>query len=753
MESQEIRNKIQLAINKMKMKPDYSGVTDTRLLEVIGITIGIDKLEEILNSDEITKQLTQSYSHTPPIFIYNFIFSLIKYFKPETKLDPWFTLSSPLFHLPTEKTTGVCHSITEFNIINSIFADKKINLFQGLPIPVAKKVNSTFDLIISFPPLGMRAPHNKGTIFPTYFASELIIDCKNVLNKNGAMIFLVSSSVILEDERKEMFENAGLFVDAIFSIPSGTFLPLSNISSNLIIVRKEKQEITFIAEISQDESVNQAIIENYISRKAGKAIQLGALIDFKDFTTLQALISQNEMQELGQKYGSLPVQLHEIQIGIKALKVDNLEEVNHLPNSFYLPKIGNSPVVSSISSMRIKPKNYYQIQLDESKALSVFVTKYLNAPIGKKLRESLMTGNTILQIPKARLSNCLLYLPDIDTQAELSELDGKIDQLTLRLEELQRYLWKQPIEYKTISKELKIINHVEKLEKWIDMLPFPISSILWRYYATKENSKKIEHLFHFFEGFSEFFSLLILSSLRQDENFYRQECYKWIGTDKRFKEWYLRATFGNWNTLASNLSKATRVYLADSDTKDFCKNIFGNPSEAFLNMLANESIITVLNDVCTLRNKWKGHSGISSESENRQRVVILEQHLNDLRKNIADGFEETRILSPTTSGYSEGIYTFLAKELVGVRTPFNESSITSLIPLDFKKLYLYHSGQTKPIELFPFIKYIEVSDAIYFYTSIETKDARWISYHFDKQAEIRQPADNELFKAFDSLKL
>lgn len=339
------------------------------------------------------------------------------------------------------------------------------------------------------------------------------------------------------------------------------------------------------------------------------------------------------------------------------------------------------------------------------------------------------------------------------TQAELIEVDNKIQQFSFRLDELKRNLWKQPKSYKSIVKELKTINQEEKLENWIDKLPFPISSILWRYYATKDNSKKIEHLFHFFEAFSEFLSMLMLSALVQDKEFYKEESHKWIGKDEKFQNWYLRATFGNWNNLTSNLSKAIRAYLAENDKKDYCKNLFGNPSEAFLSMITSKGIVNVLFEVANLRNKWKGHGGITNEEENNQRVLTLEQQLNELRKHIADAFEDTRMLSPTTSSFEDGIFTFNAKELIGARTPFNEITIKSLIPLDRKKLYLSNSQQTKPLELLPFIKFIEASDAIYFYTSIESKDVRWVSYHFDKEAELKQPADNELFKAFDFLKL
>lgn len=183
-----------------------------------------------------------------------------------------------------------------------------------------------------------------------------------------------------------------------------------------------------------------------------------------------------------------------------------------------MPKVGNSPVVASLSELKIKPKNYYQIQLDETKANAIYVANYFNTPVGRKLRESLEVGAVIPQISKSQLSRCIFFLPDLSTQAELIEVDSKIQQFTFRLDELKRNLWKQPKSYKSIAKELKTINQEEKLENWIDKLPFPISSILWRYYATKDNSKKIEHLFHFFEAFSEFLSMLMLSALVQDKD-------------------------------------------------------------------------------------------------------------------------------------------------------------------------------------------------------------------------------------------
>ena len=749
---QDIKSKIWASLDRLRTNQKFTGFRDTKLLELIGATLGIEKLDLIFQDNELISKLTNTFSITTPTYVFNFIQELIETENKKSVFDPWLTISSPLLYIQADNIKGTCINQTELETIKAIFKDKSQNFILGDILTELSKTKEKFDLILSFPPFGMRTQSITGTRNPFDYSTTLLLRCSELIDTDGKIIFLVSNSFLMNNKGKEAIKNAGLFVDAVFAVPLGAFAPVTNIPSNLIFVSKKVKEKTFVSEISQDDITNKTILQNFKNQKEGKAIQLGCFVDINEFKSLNALVSEKEMQKMVKRIGYPPILLTDTSISINALKGDNIEDVEHLPNSIYLPKVGNSPVVASLSELKIKPKNYYQIQLDETKANSIYVANYFNTPVGKKLRESLEVGAVIPQISKSQLVKCVLFLPDLNTQAELIEVDSKIQQFTFRLDELKRNLWKQPKSYKTIVKELKFINQEEKLENWIDKLPFPISSILWRYYATKDNGKKIEHLFHFFEAFSEFLSMLMLSALVQDKEFYKEERHKWIDPDERFQNWYLRATFGNWNILTSRLSKAIRKYLEDKDKKDYCKNLFSNPSDAFLSMITSKGIVNILIEVANLRNKWKGHSGITSEEENNQRVLTLEQQLNEFRKYIADAFEETRMLSPTTSSFEDGVFSFNVKELIGARTPFNEMTIKSLIPLDRKKLYLSNSQQAKPLELLPFIKFIEASDAIYFYTSIESKDVRWVSYHFDKEAEIKQPADNELLKAFDFLK-
>ncbi|NHB70287.1 type I restriction-modification system subunit M/S [Perlabentimonas gracilis] len=748
---QDIKNKISSTLEKLWASSKFAGFRDTKLLELIGFSLGSEKLDVILQDIELLSKLSNSYSIVAPHYVYKFVNKLIKDLHNKTIFDPWLTISSPVNYFTAKNKIGIIQNKAEFEIIRDLFQTSD-NIILGDTLKETPKIKSKFDFVVSFPPFGLKTQHFNGTKSSYEFATTLLLECSELIKNDGKLIFLLSNSFFINEKGKEALKNKGLIVDAVFSVPSGAFAPIAAISTSIVVLSKNKSDKTFVAEISQDDNINNSILQNFFNKKEAKAIQLGCFVEVDEFKSMNALLSEKEMQEMVKRIGYPSILLTDISISINALKGDNPEEVEHFANSIYLPKVGNSPVVASLSELKIKPKNYFQIQLDETKANSIYVANYFNTPVGKKLRESLAVGAVISQISKSQLSKCILFLPELITQRELIEVDNKIQQFTFRLDELKRSLWKQPKSYKLIAKELKSINQEEKLENWIDKLPFPISSILWRYYATKDNGKKIEHLFHFFEAFSEFLSMIILSALVQDKEFYKEESHKWIGKEEKFQNWYLRATFGNWNNLTSNLSKAIRTYLAENDKKDYCINLFGNPSDAFLSMITSKGIVNILFEIANLRNKWKGHGGITSEEENYQRVITLEQKLNEFRKNIADAFEDTRLLSPTTSSFEDGIFTFNAKELIGARTPFNEISIKSLIPLDRKKLYLSNSQQSKPLELLPFIKYIEASDAIYFYTSIESKDVRWVSYHFDKEAEIKQPVDDSLFKAFDFLK-
>ncbi len=759
-EQSEIKQKIREKLGKLRATSNFR-MSDGKMLELIGkmleliaATKGIESLYSILDDEKAIQLFSgNNESFVPPLYVFNFINEIAKSVNPKSHLDPWITPSSPCNFFDFGQTTAYCLNESVLEIINTFFSNDKPKIHLGDISKEIQNIREKFDLVTSFAPISLMRGKERikvdGISLPNEFGFATIIQSSLLLNETGKGIFLTTPAFIF-DNKKEILSKLGLFVDAVFATPNGIFRPYATgVKAIIVVLTKQLRENTFVAEISSEEEFNKAIFDNYTNRKKGKEIQLGCLVDIKKFSSVQDLILEDEIQKLSKRIGNPVVDLGEVILSINKLENEQRNQFEYLPNSIYLSSF-QSRIVANPSEIDMDSYSVFQIQLDESKANSTYVADYLNSYTGQKLRQL----TVIKEISNSyQVFNCVLYLPNIEIQSEIAETNKKIDKFSSHLEELKRSLWKHPQKYKSISKEIKNINTEDKLEDWIETLPFPLSSILWRYYATKNNGKKIEHLFHFFEALSEFFSMIMLSALVKNQDFYTQECHKWISKEEKFKDWYLKATFGNWNALTSNLSKATRAYLnSDKETQDFCKQIYGNPDPAFLNMLTSKEIVNILTKVAQFRNLWKGHGGITGEEESMNRVTTLEQNLNELRRCIADGFEDAKVIAAKQGELEEGVWTFTAKELVGTKSPFREIELRSLIGLDKKKLYLVHSSQTQPVELLPFIKFFEKSDAVYFYTSIESKNVRWVSYHFEMKPERNEPAESDLFKAFEFLK-
>jgi len=747
--SSEIKQKIWRKLNNLRSTSNCR-LGEGKILELIGATKGIEALDSILDHEKVTQLLAHDNEILPPLYVFNFVNEIAKSVDPKSHLDPWITPSSPCNFFDFGQTIAYSLNESAIEVINTFFPNDNNQICLGDISEELKYGKTNFDLITSFTPFGVRQREEikiDGVSLPMDFGFAIMIQSSLLLSETGKAVFFASPFINNKD--KEILSGFGLFVDAVFTVPSGALLPTTGMTSNLIVITKQAKIKTFVAEISTNEESNKVILANYKARKASKETRLGALVEFKEFNSLQSLIAKKEAKELGQRLGYEPINLDgELALYINAIKQTSKDEVEHLSNSIYLPKIGNSSVVTNPSEMRIKPTSYFQIQLDDTKANAVYMANYLNSDIGKKIRKSLESGAYIPQISKTELSSCTLHLPDLSTQLTIIDVDNKISQISLQVEALKRELWRQPKKYASITKSLNDINKEEKIEHWIDALPFPLSSILWLYYATNDNSKKIIHLFHFFEALSEFFSMIMLSALIQDQNPFRQEVIDSIGA--MHEKWYEKASFGNWQTLASILSKLTRGYYNHKEKREICKSLFGSPSDSFLDMLTQSGIITILADINERRNEWKGHGGLANKEEEKQRVIILEQSLNELRKFIADGFEETKIISPISGILKRGMHTYSVKELVGARTPFNETHIESSISLDEEKLYLIHSDQCNPVELLPFIKFVESKGAVYFYTSIKSNSVTWVSYHYhsDSQSAFEEEINDDLNKVF-----
>ena len=574
-----------------------------------------------------------------------------------------------------------------------------------------------------------------------------ILKSSLLMTPDGVGFFITSPNFTFKHFKNGVYKNLShfnLFPDAILSLPGGTF-PGTALGGLLVIIRKQKPGKLFVGELSSNVASNDIILKNLKARKQGKIPQLGALIDVNSFSSFQTLIAEREFEKLVGPLGLQPTPFCKIAKEINVIKPNQDEESSNLQNVIYMPKIGRSQAVVSLDDLQIKPQNYLQVVLDSDKAIPAYVANFFNTKLGIKIRELLSSGSTIPKINKLQLFKANIYLPDMETQAKIVRINSSISDITTQLEALQRQLWNNPRNIKEIEKTVISFTHKNDFVSWMETLPFPLASVLWAYHADNDIRGKIDNLFNFFEALSEFTATVLLSAFASDLSFYNQKSENWIDNDPKYKDWINTSTFGGWIILSERLAKETRTLLSTKDERERCLNLFGRPDIDFLEMLTNKKIFRVLREVAEYRNQWKGHSGITSSNELDKRLGLLESSLSDIRHVISDRYSTVLLLSPESGDCSEGIHCYQVKALMGIKTPFKKKSVETSDTMEKKKLYLIHDNQLKPIELLPFIRLMESpkteQNACYFYNRLYKEGVRWVSYHFESEAEIVRPYD------------
>lgn len=754
MKNSSIKEFIHSCIRESYEDKDRPVINHIQLLELIDNLFGRDILQKVLVSSNLLEQFSGQNTCPLPEHLLKFIEQLLSKLDIESILDPWLSTSSPLLYINDYDLKGLCYNSNQYNAIELLSTSLVVE--KGNPFDLIDEEVKTYDLILSLPPfVKLNSFAKEREVSPNIFLSNyLVSESSKLLKPNGKMIVVIPDNIYIKRLGiKEIISNKELSVEAIFSLPSGTFSPYTGVSSNIIVITNQKDvyKKTFLAQVQKDYIINKKIIENFEKRIDGKNLYLGRWIDFDNLESYDNLHSMDEIVRLGKATGYKSVIFESLVLKINHLRVKNTNDVEVFENSVYIQVIGLPKVFMNLNEIK-NPERTIQIVLDPYKVSSLFMFEYLNTDLGRLFLDNVSLGMSIKSINVSLLRKGLVFLPDLESQNNIISINNNIRQISTSLSELKTSLWRNPIKHSQVSKKLESLNNEEVLEDWIESLPFPVSSILWRYSATQEVSKKIEHLFHFFEALSEFLAMIMLSGLIRNPNFYDAECHNWV--DKKSSKYYEKSSFGSWTILCSRLSKAIRRYYNDKEYKEFLLELYDYPNESLILMFADKYIPSTLDEVKNLRNKWKGHGGITNNFEESQRLLELERLLNILRNQVADAFYNTRIISVSKGIYEDGIFIYdNAKELVGSKTPFNEIEVHSRKPLESSKLYFYNKGQNNPIELIPFIEFKEDEGAVYYYSSVESNSVRWVSYHYDKKSEVYEDGAQNILDIFNNLNI
>lgn len=543
----------------------------------------------------------------------------------------------------------------------------------------------------------------------------------------------------------EYLENRGLFANAVIDMPKGTYAPMTNIETKILVFQRKCSEKRFIAKISELKDVN-VVISNYVNDVAAKSYAIGSWVERDVYFDLQDFEAELAYRKEAKNYGGNALNIGSLSKGIN--RPDKENNFKDIPNAIYIPKVGISQVVDSIEDFTIKPQNYIQVVLDEEKISTQYACFFLNSEHGIANRKMMMNG-FIPSFNLQTIKELVIALPDGDgEQRAILETHKQIEELRLQLDALESKFFKKPSDYKLIQKSLKDINNAETLSDWIETLPFPLASILRRYLTENSYEKKQETLFLFFEAYAIYNACILLSVI--NDNVEAFECNTLFETtDVKF---YTRSTFGSWVTLNKIITNYVLGRIggkkADEGEDNPLLGYFKTDSIDVIKVLCNRDINKILYNASDKRNKWKGHTGISSEQVCKDHVLELEQYLNQLRNIVRDTFEEMELIRAiscvnTRSGAENSI-----EKLVGSNALFMKDSFVTATPLISDVLYLKMKDTQRVIELLPLIVFksspSSEKNACYFYSRNEDDNTLYVSYHYEQQPEESEPGHEAL---------
>ncbi len=607
-----------------------------------------------------------------------------------------------------------------FEYATKLFAD--IQTIEEIP------KNKEYDLIVSALPLG--------PIKNSFLSCQIVEQCSQLLSNNGYCIFPFAKTITLDSSAKWLskIEENGLYCVAMIDMPMGAYAPFSLVDSEIVIFATKKAEKRFTA-LLYEQGYVEKIIDNFLNGKTSKNDKLGIYVDsnikcYSDVKNFNHI--QNKNKALEKSYNGKLLKL--LEIG-KINAPDKENKFCECDNAVYIPKLGKTPAVTSVTDFQIKAQNYFQIIVDTEKISPRFLAFFLNTEDGVNIRQLSYRGLTIKALNKQSLGEITVPCPTLDLQLEYLKTYNQLENLRIEIETLKDRLKKIPASYKNIRKNIKDINNTsDKFIQWIENLPYPIATILKQYSVVEESDKKQEMLLYFYEAYAIFNATLLCSALNKN----LIDCSKLKGVEPMYFE---KASFGNWVRMDRALSNLFIESLNSSndEEKKAVLECFRTKDETLIRFVCSKNVCNILEQASVHRNNWKGHSGLTNEFSYKEHVTALNDMLNKLQESIKDLYERVRLVRLTSLRKVDGEFINKVEVLTGSNSIFSKDVIKGDFALDESKLYLQLLDTGETLELPPYFilknSPADAKNACYFYSKVEKGNTKYVSYHFDGKPE------------------
>lgn len=654
----------------------------------------------------------------------------------------------------------------------------------GEPIDLLGSLKSEIDFMASILPMNARANHPISVSTPAGhdvdirddLGSQILVTASMRLSADGVGLFVVTPSFFFSPRSiYRKLSELGLGLDAALALPSGTFAPHTNTPSYLAVIRKRPVSKMFVAQLSIDSNTNLQILSNLKNSEEGASLDLGRFVDPLSFRGLNVIREQERFEQAERQFMAPPVPLEVVSTAINLGRFgDDFQFPKH-ENAIFIPLIGISDVVDSLDDITLKPQNYVQVAIDPARSNARFVAQFLNSELGKEIRRSHKSGTVIPKLSKQSLKKLRIFVPDLQTQKAMLDVEARIavEENTLlglqnELGEIHRELWTNPRSVGKADQSLSVLSSrlsvslkqhvVAGLDQWFERLPFPLASILraWQATPSQDYKTKYEHLLHFFEGTAEFLSLILLSAFSSNQVIFDPHKHKLAESMRKNNLSFQWATFGTWKLVVEYFGKQTRLLLSGSpENRELCEEIFSDSSKTLPEALCRVELASILSVTNKMRNDWSGHGGVVGQEIAQLRNEQLYGELLRLREAMAETWTEMQLIQARHCVPRRGLFENEVSILMGSNSEFLKETRPMATWLDVEHLYISKKGSGRALKLLPLVQIgpspQSTNNACYFYSRTDKDGLKFVSYHFIDQPERKVSIDTDMSVALRSL--
>jgi hypothetical protein len=200
------------------------------------------------------------------------------------------------------------------------------------------------------------------------------------------------------------------------------------------------------------------------------------------------------------------------------------------------------------------------------------------------------------------------------------------------------------------------------------------------------------------------------------------------------------ATFGTWKTVVEVLSAESRHLL--NDEAEMCFELFKTRNRELIESIASKRLVSAIQSANALRNDWMGHTGAVRDADARAVNEKLVQYIGTVREAFGVCWENYELLLPAECKVKAGVYHYKARKVMGSRTPFPSETVELIEAMEDGHLHLKSPDEQRTLKLLPLVKVMPSpkteDNACYFYNRQQKDGIRFLSYHFESDAEVVQ---------------